>query len=247
MSQPTIEAQKVNKPTSGHLSVTFSQTFTDPIILVTPYNENGGGVGSIETITNVGTSTCELTSNNAGEHYYVNVLAIEKGAGELDGTKLISGSKQKDATEMSIYFDPVFTYHHPYVFLSPFWNDGPGPVDRIETVNIDTQSEATAVGFGQDDYFVNYFAMDHGLHANCMQIGRVNKTANGLSRVEFPTPFETEPIVFVSPWFNEGNSSVGNIETVTKVTTDYFEFTGDNHGANYYYINWLAVLPPNAK
>ncbi len=75
--------------------------------------------------------------------------------------------------------------------------------------------------------------------AQLIQSGVFNKTESGTMTINFPTQFGAPPTVVVSPYW-PGTNQVGNIETVTAVTSTSFNVSSGNYGAQYF-VNWVAV------
>jgi hypothetical protein len=72
-----------------------------------------------------------------------------------------------------------------------------------------------------------------------IQAGTVNKAASGSLTVNFDRPFETVPVVVISPYYTLGQ--VGAPETITNVSEDSFTIDSKNQSADYY-VNWIAVV-----
>jgi hypothetical protein len=76
-----------------------------------------------------------------------------------------------------------------------------------------------------------------------IQSGSKPKTAAGLLRVTFPSPFPHVPVVVVTPYW-QGQTppiEVNYKETVITITQNDFTVFSNNFAANYY-VNWIAVV-----
>jgi|TARA_B110000037_G_scaffold221481_1_gene292680 hypothetical protein len=236
-----IQVYEQLKTSQGNVTIKFSTPFTNkPTIIVSPYfKDSQSQVGSIPTVTAVSKTECVITSANAASNYYVSVLAIDQESA------VRAGSINKTASgELQIGLSPALSSSDPMILVTSFWNGATGGVGSIDTVDDAVASEFSVVSANAaSNYFTNYIASDLGMKTigvnNC-QNGIVNKIGQGKMRVYFNLPFSAVPKVFVSPWYNDQNSGVANIETVTKITRDYFEFTSSNAGLHYF-VNWLAV------
>ena len=218
-----IQVYEQLKTSQGNVTIKFSTQFTNkPTIIGSPYfKDSQSQVGSIPTVTAVSKTECVITSANAASNYYVSVLAIDQESA------VRAGSINKTASgELQIGLSPALSSSDPMILVTSFWNGATGGVGSIDTVDDAVASEFSVVSANAaSNYFTN---------------GIVNKIGQGKMRVYFNLPFSAVPKVFVSPWYNDQNSGVANIETVTKITRDYFEFTSSNAGLHYF-VNWLAV------
>lgn len=250
----TWEAQTLSKDTPGvkHVNFTAGKFTQAPVVIATAFNKGLGGVGSIVTVTDITIAGCTIIDQNHGNDYYINVLAIEQGTGQfgVGSTQIIAGQKPKEERFLNIPFDPAFESNSPIVLLSPFWNGSTQPIGSIETLDFDSGSKAVVVSNNMlPDYYVNYMAIDRGLDEDCMQAGTVNKTGGGLQRVYFPKPFPksangepVQPIVLLTPWYDQKNIHTGHIETLVYSTHEYFEYTSSNAQTDFY-VSWVAIVP----
>lgn len=246
----TIQVKSVKKTSTAPLKVTFDTPFTSkPIVICTAYWANSqGAVGYVETVTQVTGNDCTITSLNADPAgtYYVNVLAIDSGASEYGSLKMISGNAQKTGpTAEASLTDGHLTSSDPVVMLAPFWSGSNVGVGGVETLDDDSSIEAkiTSMNAAPQNYYTAYVASDLGMataNGKTVIAGIANKPAAGGLRVYFPKPFAAAPTVLLSSWWDDGNRPVGGVETLTKVTKDYFELTSINTAPNYY-VNWMAV------
>jgi H-type lectin domain len=73
-----IQYGTIAKYAAGQIEVQFAQPFASPpTVVLTPYwTSQMSAVGSIETVTGVTTGSFTLSSNNYGQTYFVNWIAI---------------------------------------------------------------------------------------------------------------------------------------------------------------------------
>ncbi len=239
MSQ--YQAYSVSK-TNGTLVVPFKVPFASPpIVFLTPYYQGQNReVGSVEAVISVSTTSVTISSGNQGDHYFVNVLAVDANAESLDGLPISVGSVAKTASAVNVVVSPP----KPSANLVTAYYPGQSGVSYVETVTSEDFSENGGTGItinsgnsaGQG-YFVNYLSAAPGAIGG-VEAGIVNKNG-GLQRVYFSKPFEAPPIVLISPWYDNGGS-VGQVDTISNVTTSYFDFASGNQGTNFF-VSWVAV------
>ena len=249
-----IQVRSVNKTEAGTIEARFDPVFPEPpIVLVSPHWKTPHSVQHVPTISHVTEEGCLITSENHAPDYFVNVLAITKGAFELESIwgssrKGIAGSKAKNAEQFEIdLMAGGMSHPDPPILLSSFWaRDPAAEAQWVETIDDLAASECTVISKGKaaTDYCVNYLAMDLGIgktdDGKTVCSGIANKTGKGLLRVYFQQVFDVAPTVFVSPWWNDANSGVGYIESVTKVERHYFEVYSRNAATNFF-VTWFAI------
>lgn len=230
------------------LEVTFnSLTKPDPIVLVTPvWLHQTSQVGYIETVVqgSVSQTGCKVVSSNfAPENYYVNVVAIDSNITQYGTLAFTEGVVVKTSTQEDIDFSNTLTNPDPVAILTPTWSK---PVGYVETQISSAASEMSisSANMASSGYCVQYAAADRG-HVSgsngVMETGSVNKGQYQV-RVYFSSPFGVAPVVVVSPWWDKQPNGVRYIETVVKVTRNYFEIVSGNAGENYF-VNWIALSP----
>ncbi len=228
------------------ITVTFPTPFKQtPVVIVSGiYHE---GLGHQEGVSKITKSECRITSGNIAGNYWVNVLAIQPGLSSFGKLQMIAGKKLKTETEVTVNLQRERNSTNPVTMLTPLWlhsNQGVG--------NIDTLDDSFASGFtvysgnkASENYYTQYLdsniGIGHDSNNNIMQTGIANKTRSGPLRVYFTEPFSSSPTVFLSPWWNEANAEVENVDAVAvnEVTKDYFVLTSNNQASNYY-TNWIA-------
>jgi hypothetical protein len=239
MSQ--YQAYSVSK-TSGTLVVPFNVPFaTPPIVFLTPYYQGQNReVGSVEAVVSVSTTSVTISSGNQGDHYFVNVLAVDAKAQSLDGLPISVGSVAKTAGAVSVLVSPP----KPSANLVTAYYPGQSGVGYVETVTSEDFSENGGTGItinsgnsAGEGYFVNYLSAAPSA-IGPVEAGIVNKNG-GLQRVYFSKPFQTPPIVLLSPWYDNGGG-VGQVDTISNVTTSYFDLASGNQGTNFF-VSWVAV------
>ena len=240
----TVQVQSVSK-TEDTVDVIFQSTLEQPVVIVTPYWRGGGTVGYQETITSLTPNGCSITSGNAADNYFVNVLAVESDITHIGDIKATAGSHQKEEQALEIDFPAgALTSPDPATLLSSHWRGSDQGVGFIDTVDDLAASECRVISGNADiRYYTHFLAMDIGIWKDSGQrvaTGIVNKTSNGLQRVYFPTAFDTPPTVFVSPWWNNANAAVGSVETIHRVNEHFCEANSANAAANYF-VAWAAV------
>ena len=244
----SLQVQTIAKTKGGALKVVFNSPYPEPpVVILTPFWDNStGSVGSVPTVTDVTTEGCTIVSNNAAAtHYFINILTIDPSTIKIDGLMVAANMALKENTTVEVLYPNRFQSLNPVTLLTSFWKGSNGPVGSIDTLD-DSSSIGCKIISGNraSNYYTNYLSIDIGLgdqEGTVFESGVHNKTGAGTQRVYFTYSFESEPTVLLSPWWNDANSQVGSIETVTKVTPDYFEFTSGNAAANYF-VNWIAVL-----
>ena len=240
-------AASVNK-NQGTIRIPFVEPFSaPPVVILSPQWNSGNAVGAVPTITQITADAVVVSDGNQASDYYVNVLAVEQGAESLDGQPAFPGIVSKNSASVAV------TISGPApsaVLLTPYWPEG--PVGSVETLDLqtsmldpkttfDTASQLTIIsGNSAADYQVNYIALSLGAGGSPVQCGITNKTGNGKQRVYFPTPFDTPPVVLLSPWWDGANSGVGAIDTVTDVTNKHFDFVSGNYAANFS-VSWMSL------
>lgn len=230
------------------LEVTFNSLSTpDPVVLISPvWLHQNNHVGYIETVVqgSISQTGCKIVSNNwAPENYYVNVVAIDSGMTKYGTLNITEGAIAKTDTQEDIDFTNPLTNPDPVGILTPTWS---GQVGYIETQISAAASEMTitSANHASSGYFVQYAAADRGrvIGPNgILETGSVNKGQFRV-RVYFSSPFASLPVVVVSPWWDKQPNGVGYIETITKITLNYFEIVSGNSGENYF-VNWMALSP----
>lgn len=238
---------KQPKTTGDPINITFAPPFNSPpVILVTPFWEGQGEqVGNIETVTATDVKSCQISSSNQGSNYYVNVLAIDPSITGLGFLKAQSGNKaQTQAGSSTVNFRNHLNSNDPVVLLAPCYSGGVGNVQYLFS---SAASEIiTYTGNNSHNYSYNYLAADRGSTGipvppsslTPLETGTYNKTGGGTFRVYFDTIFTEPPTVFMSPWY-DSQSGLGGIETLTSVTTEYFDAISSNAAASFY-VNWMA-------
>ena len=237
----TYQAYSVNK-TGGTVVVPFKVPFAaPPIVLLTPYwKGQNSAVGSVPTVTEVSTTSVTISSGNQASNYFVNVLAVDATAESLDGLPISVGLVAKKSSTVDIGVSPP---KPSASLLTASW-PGQGGVSAVETVHSEDSTQGggpgiTIISGNQADtgYFVNYLCAAPGAVGG-VEAGIVNKNG-GIQRVFFAKPFDEPPIVFVSPWWDNAGG-VRGVETISNVTTSYFDIVSDNQGANFF-VSWVAV------
>lgn len=244
---------KQQAKTDVSVTVTFEQPFSNiPIVIVTPFwNASTQAVGHISTVTSITKTECIITSGNAAsENFYVNILAFDPEASSpVENMKVIGGKVQKQTIgeiEVDYPSNRYLDSPDPATLLSPFWDGNLQGVSYVETLDDNAASEIkiisnNAAGSG---YYVNYFAMDLGVGSdnsgNLYEAGVANKIGPGKLRVYFEQKFTSPPHVNVSPWYNDQNSEVGDVETIVKITNTYFEVISANQSPDYF-VTWIAI------
>jgi hypothetical protein len=181
-----------------------------------------------------------ISSGNQGDHYFVNVLAVDANAQSLDGLPISVGSVAKTGSAVSVLVAPP----KPSANLLTAYYPGQSGVGYVETVTSEDFSGDGGTGItinsgnsAAQGYSVNYLSAAPGAIGG-VEAGIVNKNG-GLQRVYFSKPFEVPPIVLLSPWYDNGGS-VGQVDTISNVTTTYFDIASGNAGANFF-VSWVAV------
>jgi len=241
--------QQVQKTSNAApLEVTFNSLITpDPVVLVTPaWLHQTNHVGYIETVVqgSISQTGCKIvSSNSAPENYYVNVVAIDSNTTQYGTLAVTEGAVAKTSTQEDIDFSNPLTNPDPVAILTPTWS---GSVGYIETQISAAASEMSisSANMAASGYYVQYAAADRGRvsgPSGVLETGSVNKGQYKV-RVYFSSPFGATPVVIVSPWWDKQSNGVGYIETVVKVTRNYFEVVSGNSGENYF-VNWMAFSP----
>lgn len=241
--------QQIQKTSSTDpLEVTFNALSTsNPVVLISPvWLHQNNHVGYIETVVqgSISQTGCKIVSgNSAPENYYVNVVAIDSGMTQYGTLNMTQGAIAKTDTQEDIDFTNTLTNPDPVGILTPAWA---GPVGYVETQISAAASEMTITSANHkpSGYFVQYAAADRGRVSGpngILETGSVNKGQFRV-RVYFSSPFAILPVVVVSPWWDKQPNGVGYIETITKITLNYFEIVSGNAGENYF-VNWMAFSP----
>lgn len=244
----SLQTQSVLKNTSGSQTVTFTEAYTTPpVVILTPYSKGSTvPVDCVLTITEITTTSCTFTSIDAASNYYVNVLSIGDNSSLVKSLKAQWGAKAKTESILNINFHPFLSSPDPIILLTSYWKGSQQAVGFVDTIDNSAASECSVVSknMAPDNYFVNFLVMDPGIATmssnHTLQNGIVNKTGAGIQRVYFSKPFSDAPTVFLSPWWMDGSGGVDSIETLINVTEYYFEYISKNVAGNYF-VNWVAV------
>ncbi|MGH3546239.1 MAG: H-type lectin domain-containing protein [Mycobacteriales bacterium] len=70
--------------------------------------------------------------------------------------------------------------------------------------------------------------------------GKSPKPQGGKMTISFPQPFNQIPHVVVTPHWEKQDQGVGNVETISEISTKDFTVVSGNHAANYF-LQWIAV------
>lgn len=231
--------------------VNFPSPFEQaPAVLVTPFwKAEGSSVGSIETVlTPVTTNGCKISAGNQANNYVVNVLAIDPKDTSIGLLGINAGVQPKtQAGQTTINFAETLESNDPVVLLAPQWTSTVGYTEELVSSaasEISTYSQNMAPGGA---YSIEYLAADRGASPfqdpstgyTQVETGTYNKTGSGIYRVYFQSPFSAAPIVFLSPWWNGTQGTLGSIETLLDVTNEYFDALSGNAAPNYF-VNWMA-------
>lgn len=76
--------------------------------------------------------------------------------------------------------------------------------------------------------------------AQLIQTGTAQKAAPGLLTIPFPQPFNTLPVVVLSPFWQNANNQSGNIDTIDTVSLSGFTVASLNASPTYF-LNWIAI------
>jgi hypothetical protein len=244
-----IVYQQIQKSNTDPLEVTFtSLTTPNPVVLASPaWLHQTSQVGSIETVVqgSVSQTGCKIISANAApENYYVNVVAIDSNITQYGALAFTEGAVAKTSTQEDIDFSNTLTNPDPVAILTPAWS---GQVGYVETQISAAASEMSIASsnMAPSGYYVQYAAADRGRisgPSGVLETGSVNKGQYRV-RVYFSSPFaKAAPVVVVSPWWDKQPNGVGYVETIVKITKNYFEIVSGNAGENYF-VNWMALSP----
>ncbi|MBZ5489686.1 MAG: H-type lectin domain-containing protein [Acidobacteriia bacterium] len=244
-----IVYQQLKKTSNADpLEVKFtSPTKSNPVVLVTPvWLHQTSQVRYIETVVqgSISKTGCKVVSDNfAPENYYVNVVAIDSDTTQYGTLAFTEGAVAKTSTQEDIDFSNTLSSPDPVAILTPTWS---GSVGYVETQISAAASEMSisSANMAPSGYYVQYAAADRGRVSGAngvLETGSVNKGQYQV-RIYFSSPFKTPPVVIVSPWWDKQPNGVRYIETVVKVTRNYFEIVSGNAGENYF-VNWMALSP----
>ena len=247
MSIYITQLQRTTDPIMVGLPSAFDHT---PAVLVTPFwRGQGESVESIETVltTNL-TDECKITSGNEATNYWVNILAIEPTLTSIGTLGVNAGVQAKMKTgQVTVNFADPLKSNDPVVLLAPQWTATVGYTESLvasAASEISTYSQNMAPGGA---YAIEYLAADRGASSfqdstttfTQVETGTCNKTGSGSYRVYFQSPFTQPPVVFLSSWWNGTQGTLGSIETLVDVTTEYFDAISGNADPNYF-VNWMA-------
>ena len=233
---------------TGVLKVQFNLlTTSDPVVLATPvWLDQTSQVQSIETVVqgSVSRTGCKVVSaNTARENYYVNVIAIDSDVTEYGALAFTEGAVPKTETQEDIEFSNSLTNPDPVIILTPAWSEQVGFVET-QTSSAASETSISSANKAPSGYYVQYAAADRGRASGpsgILETGSVNKGQYRV-RVYFSSPFKMLPVVVVSPWWDKQPNGVRYIETIVKITRNYFEVVSGNTGENYF-VNWMALSP----
>ena len=243
-----MQVIKGTAKTAQTLTVNFTPgLFSDPpIVIVSPHNSTG--VNYQEVVKTVTASQCVVVSKNMSPEYKVNILAITSGPITFGDATIISGKQLKTADEISVnILNPGLTSPDPVVLLTPFWSESAtAGLGSVDTVDDSAASEFSIYSANKapQGYYTQYLVMNIGIYTHAgkkIHNGILNKNSSGELRVYFTEPFTEIPTIFLTPWYNDQNLAVGNLEAsvINKITIHYFVLSSGNHSPHYF-CNWLA-------
>lgn len=238
----SIQVQNVPKTQPGSIDVTFATPFTEPpVVIVTPVF--GSGVVCVETVTNITTTGCTITSNNAALDYSVNVLAATLGRSNFGNLVILANNQLKNKTAITVNLPSGLTSPDPVTLLTSYWQNSTIGVGCVDTIDDLAASEFSVYSNNAaTNYYTQYLCSNVGIGSvgNCtLQTGIANKTGQGTLRVYFTQPFNNPPTVLLSSWWNDANGGVSVIDTLCEVTANYFEVVSNNAATNYF-TTWMA-------
>ncbi|MXO91905.1 hypothetical protein [Pontixanthobacter aquaemixtae] len=241
-----------NRNARGETVLTFDPNIVgrNPVALLMPWwDAQNAAVGGIPTVTGIeindGVGTMTVADSNAASNYYLNALLVDPEIDDIHGLRAIANTTPK--TSAGLLTVPGLPDGNDVNMLTPRWDNHHGMVGYAETVSSQKvgdpgpDSEVVTVSTNHaSDYFVNSISAARNVVPHAAQSGTAHKVAGDVLRVYFPVPWNNPPVVFCTPYWKDANAQVGSIETINKVTTDYFEVASGNRAGNYY-LNWLAV------
>ncbi len=241
-----LQSKILTKNEKGELDFSFDTAFSEtPAVILTPCSSKEiGHVTSLKAVSNTG-GTLYSDSHN----YQIYMIACDQGHDVIGDVNALAGSVPKSEKSVTISLEAGdLSSPAPAILITTCSG---GSVKHVDTVDDSAASECSVISDNTKDIAINYLAMDIGSGQdesnNMVQSGIYNKTGSGTARVYFSSAFTNPPCVVISPWWDDANDSVGHIDTVTKVTKDYFEFSSDNSTSKSAYpfcVNWLAVGTP---
>ncbi len=247
MSIYITQQQRTSDPILVNFPTPFEQA---PAVLVTPFwRGEGKPVGYVETVlTPITTEGCKISSKNEDSNYWVNILAIDPSETSIGMLGINAGVHAKmQAGQTTINFAAPLLSNDPVVLLAPQWTSDVGYSECLvasAASEISTYSQNMAPGGA---YSIDYLAADRGATGfqdpttdfSQFETGTYNKTGSEIYRVYFQSPFSAPPVVFMSPWWNGSQGTLGSIETILDVTNEYFDAISGNAASNYF-VNWMA-------
>lgn len=226
----------------------------NPIALLTPWwdgsNKNVSFVPTVSGIIDIaGGKALTVADSNKGDNYFLNALLVYPEIDDIHGLRAIANSNLKRTGGKLKVPGLPGGYGKTVEMLTPFWNGHHGRVGSIETVDqihkgaSSPDSLWTTVSgnaAAASDYFVNHISCVRDAIQHAAMSGYFEKAKGGTLRISFAKPWDNPPVVFVTPWLFEQGKHASYIDTVTKVTPEYFEVTSGSQGGNTF-VNWLAV------
>ncbi|MES0492106.1 MAG: hypothetical protein ABUK01_19110 [Leptospirales bacterium] len=76
-----------------------------------------------------------------------------------------------------------------------------------------------------------------------IQFGKALKNGDSTT-VNFDQTFSETPTVVISPFYENQNQQVANVDTISDISKSAFTVVSGNQASNYY-VNWIAISKGN--
>lgn len=251
---PVINFQTTsyNKNQTGAVSPPLNANYTgyNTTVLVSPrWQSIQSEVGFVPTITALAQNSVTITDMNVAPNFFLEIFALRLNGSLCIGSLGAACGLVAKGTYTQNVAIPSYCFPdaNPVIILTSYWQGSNQSVGYNEVVSSVTNTGFNIVSLNQaSNYYVNYLAVQRGATTSPeglqAEANSINKIAPGTFRIYFTKPFVNLPVVVLTPWA-VGNAAVCKLpETVTNVTTTYFEITSNNYGPRYF-VNWFAAAP----
>jgi hypothetical protein len=232
-----IFAVQREKETKGDFRLAFGQIYQKPpIVLVTSSYKKE--VGTVETVKEVRTDGCVITSGSYGDGYNLNIMVIDSALTNYGGLSLQVGSVSKPEKEARIALKTPLPSNYPTVILTPASTKTVSYVEGVKTVS----AKEIVIASSNINSQVNYAVCERGMgtvDGQTLMAGIVQRPTDGIQRVFFAQPFASPPVVCLSIWYDNAVASLHR-PTVTATTNEYFEYVLANGDHKNLFCEWMA-------
>ncbi|MCA1748670.1 MAG: hypothetical protein ABR601_00400 [Parasphingopyxis sp.] len=250
-----IDTSDAPRDENNDIVVRYDTTmFTEPpLVLVTAMlTQPGTKVNQVACVTRRGDRGVSIAGFGVG--HQLNILFVDKATSNVHGLGALGSTTAKDLFSTLVPTYPNFQ-NQASTLATPHVPHNVTPISFVETVghtwvktNTGKKTNETIIMSESDrlSYMVDTLSIDPG-HATAprgiyaAQAGQSPKNQE-VVRIAFDPPWDTTPVVFVTPCYMGENKALKSPAAVSQVTREYFEVTSDDYSTDNV-VNWLAVSP----